>query len=147
MRDEVERRIGWGYGYGAGYVDALRGRRANNVPPPDGRVREGEHAEPNHGPSISHDFGCTHDPCRCVPTGVDVTVLRYIAHPNVIAQWTVLLDAADELERLRAMVYRYDVFLRSAFDDDPALKGALDAEWDIFVRRHPVDAEGGRTDA
>lgn len=33
------RRIGWRYGYGAGYVDARRGRDYDNTPPDDGRTR------------------------------------------------------------------------------------------------------------
>ena len=74
-------------------------------------------------------------------TELIVALLRYMAHPTLGAQWAVLLDAADELDRLRAMVHRYDLFLRTAFDDDPRLRGSLDAEWDIFVRRHPVGAD------
>lgn len=26
-----------------------------------------QYAEPNPGPSVFHDFHCTHDPCRCAP--------------------------------------------------------------------------------
>lgn len=28
--------------------------------------------DPNPGPSVSHDFGCTHDPCRCTPQSAKV---------------------------------------------------------------------------
>jgi hypothetical protein len=37
--DAIQRRIGWGYGYGAGYTDATSGRKYDNTPPPDGRTR------------------------------------------------------------------------------------------------------------
>lgn len=35
----TERRIGWGYGYGAGYTDAAAGRDYDLTAPKDGRVR------------------------------------------------------------------------------------------------------------
>jgi hypothetical protein len=38
-RDAMQRRIGWGYGYGAGFTDATSGRKHDNAPPPDGRTR------------------------------------------------------------------------------------------------------------
>lgn len=38
-RDALMRRIGWGYGYGAGYVDAQRGREYDLAPPRDGYTR------------------------------------------------------------------------------------------------------------
>lgn len=44
-----------------------------------------------------------------------------------------------EVQRLQAMVDRYDAFFDDAFPDDPFLKGSLDGEWDAFQRRH-----GGR---
>jgi hypothetical protein len=37
-RDAMNRRIGWGYGYGAGVVDGKHGRYVPGAPP-DGRVR------------------------------------------------------------------------------------------------------------
>ena len=30
-------------------------------------VRSDEKSNPNTGPSVVHDFGCTHDPCHCAP--------------------------------------------------------------------------------
>ena len=44
-----------------------------------------------------------------------------------------------QVQRLRAVVDRYDAFFDDAFPDDPFLKGSLDGEWDAFQRRH-----GGR---
>ena len=38
-QNRIHRRIGWAYGYGAGYADAQRDRPASNVPPADGRAR------------------------------------------------------------------------------------------------------------
>lgn len=38
MSPRSDRRIGWGYGYGAGFVDGKRGRY-NPTPPKDGRTR------------------------------------------------------------------------------------------------------------
>lgn len=35
----TERRIGWAYGYGAGYTDATGGREYDLTPPEDGRLR------------------------------------------------------------------------------------------------------------
>lgn len=40
-----------------------------------------------------------------------------------------------EVQRLQAMVDRYDAFFDDAFPDDPFLKGSLDGEWDAFQRR------------
>ena len=39
--ERLYRRSGWRYGYGAGYVDATRGRPYDLEPPPDGRSRTG----------------------------------------------------------------------------------------------------------
>jgi len=42
-------------------------------------------AEPHPGPSFSHDFGCTHDPCRCV-----LSVLPRITYqPGWSFEWQV----------------------------------------------------------
>jgi hypothetical protein len=38
-RDATMRRIGWGYGYGAGWVDAARGRYEPGAPA-DGKTRD-----------------------------------------------------------------------------------------------------------
>jgi hypothetical protein len=83
--------------------------------------------------SICHDFGCTHNPCRCVPrlrsSEVDiVSVLRHLAHPNLAAQWTVLLDAAHEIERLRERADLFDRLSDEGFPDEPYLSGRLRAE-------------------
>jgi len=40
-----------------------------------------------------------------------------------------------EVQRLQAIVDRYDAFFDDAFPDDPYLKGCLDGEWDAFERR------------
>lgn len=48
----MNRRIGWGYGYGAGWVDGTNGWPASNVPPPDGRSRL-HSADPNPFPRLS----------------------------------------------------------------------------------------------
>lgn len=63
------------------------------------KLDEKPSANPNPGPSIFHDFHCTHDPCRCVPNDpewADVLHLRNSLDTPVVESLRYLVDVFVE---------------------------------------------------
>lgn len=69
------------------------------------RPAECVRANPNPGPSIFHDFDCTHDPCRCISSAAKRAASKHLqahlllAAACVVNSIGVLLLALKELYR------------------------------------------------